>query len=1112
MEYTKLILPQEIYSEYLTTINNFKLSKREVDIIACILNGRTAKGIAHLLAISPKTAESHTYNVMKKFGCSSRENLIAIMERSDKLLILKRYYLSLLTYITFEQSLKDISKLKNEEELSCLIVYWKDEEHLSRINLLKAHLELAGIKTSLEVREKWDTFTHLIHELHSGKYTLYALSTEFVKNVKETKELFQTNPRNTHPYRNVLFLFFKEELFVNLPASIYGVTCISIKKDENYYFSIFDILKRFFPQETVHPLIESFREKQEFATSSSKLKPNSDELQEPKQSILSHIKDFLRKRKWALLVLLFVFTPGLIYGFLTIYQKDKNIKIIFSPFSKSSEETLAHSDLLLPSEATFLNRAELLDQVHEKLKKQTGIQTVALIGMGGAGKTTLARQYAHQIKAYVIWEINAETHESLKKSFENLAQALSKTEEDKKVLRRIQEIKNPIQREEKTIQFVKKQLKQSPNWFLVYDNVEKFSDIQKYFPQNVGAWGQGEIILTTRDSNIQNNKQVNSIIRIGELNQDQKLNLFTKIMTNGEEYSFTPVQTKEAKIFLQELPSYPLDISIAAYYVKATNIPYTAYLESMNQSNEDFINVQETLLKEGGDYTRTRYSIITISLQQLINAHKDFKDLLLFISLLDSQNIPRDLLNKYKSSTVVDNFIYHLKKYSLITSESNTFPQSTPTFSIHRSMQEISLAYFIKSLTLGKNHQFLKSITHTLGDYIAEVIEEKDFLKMKILISHCEMLLSHHNLLTNITKGTVSSELGGLYTYQEDPLKAIPLLEESFTELNKGGTENYAQLVRTLFYLGITYWDKGNYEKVKNVAEQCILIYKKNFPEDYAGLAKALALLGNAHRELGNYETAKGLFQQSLIYYKKCYPENHVRVAGVLTSLGFAYYELANYEEAKKHLEKSLKICKKHYAANHYEIGRALVILGKVHKKLGNYKQAQNHLEEAYTVQTKLFSEDHYTVAWILGSQGSVYGKLGNYKKAKSLIKKCLQNFEKNFGKNHLEPAKILLDLGQVYLLEGHLKRAEHHLRKSLEIFQQNKHPESYTALESLAELYLKKPMSKLVKKDTQQSQAFKGQAISCLKQALQIVKIHFPADSSHITRIQYKLKSLEAR
>lgn len=53
-----------------------------------------------------------------------------------------------------------------------------------------------------------------------------------------------------------------------------------------------------------------------------------------------------------------------------------------------------------------------------------------------------------ELQASVVWEINAETSETLSHAFENLALAISKTEEDKKLLKELQGIKTLTKRRE----------------------------------------------------------------------------------------------------------------------------------------------------------------------------------------------------------------------------------------------------------------------------------------------------------------------------------------------------------------------------------------------------------------------------------------------------------------------------------------------------------------------------------------------------------------------------------------------------------------------------------------------------------------------------------------
>ncbi len=72
MKKNKASLLDEIYSQHLQVINGIKLTRREIDIIAFFVCGRSAKKIAGFFSISPKTVENHVHNIMVKLGCNSR--------------------------------------------------------------------------------------------------------------------------------------------------------------------------------------------------------------------------------------------------------------------------------------------------------------------------------------------------------------------------------------------------------------------------------------------------------------------------------------------------------------------------------------------------------------------------------------------------------------------------------------------------------------------------------------------------------------------------------------------------------------------------------------------------------------------------------------------------------------------------------------------------------------------------------------------------------------------------------------------------------------------------------------------------------------------------------
>lgn len=867
-----------------------------------------------------------------------------------------------------------------------------------------------------------------------------------------------------------------------------GGLCIYFGDQEDYFCcSFFKVLKRILPEINLDKVIADFKGKQE---------SEQDIFESSLHTHLPNLADDVKtnaifKKKTVLLGAL----PILLVLFVLKYGE-------FNGKSQTDAKLTAsiRSDMVIPTSSTFLGRLHVIDQIEKSLNDNGAIKTVAIVGIGGAGKTTIARKYALQQNANIVWEINAATREDLRESFERLAYALCKTEEEKTILMGLQNIKNNLEKDQKILLFVKERMKRISNWFLIYDNVEKFTDIHNYFPGDASVWGNGKVIITTNNSNTKNNNFIHNFVSIGELSPQEKLELFLKIMDDENFQGFTAGQKEQANVFLNDIPPYPLDISIAAYYLKSTNTPYGEYLERLKENRNDFDVIQTNVVKEASGYTKTRYGIIILSAKELITINKDFQDLLLLISLIGHQNIPKSLLAQYKGHTIADNFIYHLKKYSLVTNDS--FSSSIPTFSIHKKTQETILSYLINALTLSDRSPLLNVMTATVENYVLDAVDKEDFSRMKLLAPHGEILLNRDDLLSEATRSSLKGALGCIYYYLKHYPKIKEFLEENLVDLKYYYGDKNDKIARILVYLGNFYRSLGDYERAKTLLEQCLVICKET--PNHLRRAKAFGYLGTVYRDLGNYKQAKNLFEQSLTIYEK-YSPNSIGHAWILTYLGNIHRILGNYDKARILLEQSFALYKK-ASEDYVGAAWALGYIGTVHRLLGDCRTAKDYIEKALLITKKHFSDDHIYVAHHMSALAKVYIKTGDYQSAKTLLKGSLNVYEKNYGQNHVGTASVLRKLGEAYLLEGDLDASEDLINKSLLICQQKNSPESFKSLESLASLYLKKAIQARNEGEVKQAQSLSNRAIHYLKQSLKIIKDYFPEDSPHATKIQLKL------
>lgn len=1026
--------PQEIFYDSLEIINGVRFTSREMDIIAFIFNRRSTKEKANFFSISPKTVSNHIRNIMGKMQCNSREEIITYILRYNKAAPLKEYYKSTIVQINFENSLIQLSTLINKNISIKLYVLSSQNinDKLYFLTLFKNHLIQSGFKLNLEISNDREALTNedKIHSNHRSSYIIINESASKIFKIVPSKIFYkQNNKKKIVALPDILSINNFEtltKLSSNSDSCNYIIDCA-----ENYYEKFFILLGYIFPDMNFDSIEEDF-------------KKNNQLIYQPEENIRGILPpQKIEKRKtltdtikniWYWIVIcstILGFAIAIIYN----YFIQKNL---FN--NKNNPNTLyIGSDLNIIPSPLLLQRPKLVNEIQKILLSNKGLTTLALIGIGGAGKTTLARYFALNQNFNVVWEINASTKENIISSIERLAVELCAGQEDKRKLKDFQEITDAKQRMEKTIAFVKQRLKEKENWLLIFDDVENFAQVMPYFPSNEKLWGNGKVIVTTRDANMQNNNHINHIIHVGELDHIEKLQLFKNIMRTDRSLQIDRIDQAQIQEFINFIPPFPLDIAIAAYYIKSTNVSYSKYLSHIKNPTNEFSNIQENIIKESSSYSTIRSKIIDLTLENLINKDKYFAEFLLLISLIDAQHIPISLLSSYGGDTKVEKFIYYLKKYSLIIPNSSLSLHSL-TFSIHRSTQLACLTYLLKRFSTEKK-DLLTLVSNILENYIKGLIDSEDISGIRLMLGHSKQFLSHTNLLDNEMSGSIKGELGCIYFYLGNLSKARKSLEESLSELKYNYAENTEKsphkIAPLLAYWGSIHKELGNYKDAIILLNESLIAYKQNPSHYYPGAwAWVFALLGTVHSDLGNYQKAQDFFEQSLMEYKQQKTDNLIGIGWVLGLLGNVQRIRGNYKEAQRLLNRSITVYEENYPEDHIRKAEFQIYLALVNKDLGNYQIARSLIEKSLLIYRKNYSAQHNYIAWVLTELAIVHGEIGNYNKAKALFTQSLAIYETNNSTNQIQVGWLLASLGNIHNNLKEYKEAKELLEKSLLIFK----------------------------------------------------------------------------
>lgn len=1112
------IFSEVLYSA-LITVNGINLTPREVDTIACLLSGKGRKSIAAFLGISPRTIETHLRNLMLKFECNSREEIITTIEKTNQFSLFKEHYAFLLRSASFKQALQKFAKLPQQTP-HLLALYSQSADAQKVLGIFVHYLKIAGINI-ISVPQ----FPRLV-------------------SLPETLPIIGILLRKEHSQEENPLCCFISHPITDIPHTLKNTKFIDLCMDhtqqqqelEDFIVKVFIILKAILPpSQQLEALINDFQKDKDSATSRLLSANETQTLPIQKSQLL--LSRFFTLSFFKRKVVVIAAVVGCMLS----------VSPLFYLFFHDSSSVSVRADLALPHKKKLLKREQLLKRIEASFSDQeSDIKSVTLVGIGGAGKTTLAHLYSRTQTCPVVWEINAETKENLRNSFIELAYALAKTPEQKNEWLAIQKITDLADQEKYLLYFVKNLLKKASPWLLIYNNVETITTIKNFFPDDPQVWGKGKTLITTRDINSQNTNYTDpkAAIVLDALTHKESQTLLTQILYESSSTPLSSTQQQEIQQFLQYIPPYPLDISLAGYYIKNTQISLSHYVAKIQNFTEEWDQAQAAFLKDADHYTKTRYGIIKTSLEEIISTNAEFYPLLVLLCLLSHQDIPKDLLDQYKKLPVVDLFLRQLKKQALIATENTSVLIPTITFSLHANIQALGEYFLINDLKGHLTNSLLTSIIDNLSQYTTKAREQNNAYLLNLLIKHYEKLTTHQQIFSQEQIGCMQGELGILYAILGQAKRAQKLLEQSLKLLKQYNEKNHEGIIQISAFLGYTYQDLGTYHEAKDTLltaehlcqqhlsphhkmyafvlvnlgkvysklgdyQKTITYFEKGISlyhsyQDHQNIAWASTYLANVYRRLGKYQKAKNLLEDGITLYQKYFPEHYANIALALVHLGQVYRELENDQKAEMLTQQGLRTYQQYFPNNHSKIAWALAQLGNIYRGLKKYTLAMNTIEQSLQLYQNHLPENKLKRHETLIALAKVYRDCGDLQKAQALLDESLRIFQIHYGHDHVETGKVYLELGRLLYLKEELALAEALLQRARAIFQKTEHPKQLLCLEYLGDLALKHATDNQY--HFKNKQKFQTQAHQYFQQALVCLEQSELLQSPSFIRLQQKL------
>jgi hypothetical protein len=327
---------------------------------------------------------------------------------------------------------------------------------------------------------------------------------------------------------------------------------------------------------------------------------------------------------------------------------------------------------LAPRPTSLVGREELLAELETRLANGNGggPRIVALCGMGGTGKTSVATEYAHRHLAEVgvAWQFPAEDREVLRASFGDLAAQLGAQDRA--------DTSDPVPS-------VHAVLGRFPSaWLLIFDNAADMASVAEFQPPA----GSGQVLITS-----QNQHWPGQVLDVPVLHPEAAAGFL--ISRSGDQ---DPLAAAE---LARELDGLPLALEQAGAYVRARSGRLTSYLAAFQQRRLAMLERSEPTL-----YGKTVATTWSLAFEQLEKSDPSAVGLLRLLACCAPEAVPLDVLLQprpwlaeldqgvaaslaplLEDPLAAGDAIVSLRRYSLAT------PADEGQVSVHRLVQVVTI-------------------------------------------------------------------------------------------------------------------------------------------------------------------------------------------------------------------------------------------------------------------------------------------------------------------------------------------------------------------------------------------------------------------------------------
>ena len=646
--------------------------------------------------------------------------------------------------------------------------------------------------------------------------------------------------------------------------------------------------------------------------------------------------------------------------------------------------------------------------------------TVAIQGVGGIGKTQIAKSYAYSKNNNYdfIWWINCKS--AFISQINEIIDSYSKNHKQETGIYKTGNIGIDMITAYNIINKYKKCL-------IIFDDYDfHLSEHINSFLDKVQKNNNIKILITTRDRFIK--KKVSKTMNVKQYKREESLKYLKKL--DIKKYKGEVKKLDELASLLND---HPLSIVCAYAYISTINgINVDDYIELYSSKYEGLRKLEQEIVentgkKEVDDYSKTLNRVVEITLQEIKEKNKGAIKLIKAIALIHNQKISSETLLNFLDSDKIEysRAINILLQYGLVEKKEEFYEcheEVHKAFYFYFDNKDLNSA-LTKIINLF-NYE-LPNTVHLLNDYLGS---------RYYYLNHLSQIYNQSQKFgytgNDIIKLKIR-ELEFILTGIRDKNKSNILIKEiENLMMSSKEVDDYNQIRFLLMKSTYTSWFDKNYnlaisqtqEVLSKIEKQNETLYAEELITALSKLAQIYSFIGKTERVFYYANIAEKIMKDNIV------SNGYKQVLYGAKSL--AYRHQGDYTNALKEINIAIELLSN--KAKNFDkgfIGGIPIFINKldIMLKLGLYKEVYNQVERLESKVKRIYGDEFNMLGTIYLTKAESIFRLGDIKKAKLCIDAVdINNTAKNI---------TMLRIASAYKLKGDIYRANGEYTEAHKLF-----------------------------------------------------------------------------